>query len=171
MQTAPGDQRRESVNGISWARARSSRETAPPGPERLGRLRPALILAVAIICTGCFGAEAQLAGRSVDEFHAQVDAGQFDQIYARASAEFQRATTQEDWTALLTAVQRKLGKVQTSRQATISVSGGSFGTAVNMTYETKFTEGPATENFSWAIRGGAAVLVGYRINSLLLITR
>lgn len=44
-------------------------------------------------------------------------------------------------------------------------------TAVNLTYRTRFTEGTATEAFSWAIRQGRAPLVGYRIESAALVVR
>jgi hypothetical protein len=120
---------------------------------------------------GCFGADAELAGRSVDTFHAQFNEAAYREIYAGGSDEFKRATKEADWVALLEAVRRKLGRVVEAKQSSIHVTTGTFGTAVNQTYSTRFTDGAATESFSWAIRNGKAILVGYRIESPQLITR
>jgi hypothetical protein len=142
------------------------------GQSARGRRRLAgTLVAAAIVLTSCFGQDADLAARAVDQFHDQLNAGQFHDIYSQSSEEFRNATKESDWTALLGAVQRKLGKVTSSKQTSVNVSTGTFGTAVNQSYATQFANGTGTENFSWAIRGGKAVLVGYRIDSAQLVTQ
>ena len=40
-----------------------------------------------------------------------------------------------------------------------------------MTYDTEFAEGHATESFNWRVVDGKVRMVGYNIQSAILITR
>lgn len=128
-------------------------------------------MAAAIVFVSCFGANAQAADLAVEKFHSQMNAGAYDEIYSAASDEFKHATQQSDWTALLSAVRRKLGTVVDAKQTSVHATSGTFGDSVSQTYSTHFSDGDATELFNWAIRDNKAVLIGYRIESQQLITR
>lgn len=133
--------------------------------------RTVALALVGLVLMSCFGAESGEADRAVDTFHEQMNAAQYHDIYIAASDEFRGATPERDWIELLAAVQRKLGKVVKTQRTNVQVTTGTFGTAVNQVFSTTFSDGGATERFSWAIRDTKAVLVGYRIESPQLITR
>lgn len=122
--------------------------------------------------TACsFGPDKATAEAAVVRFHEQLNASAFREIYADASSQFQGATTETAWTDLLTAVRRKLGSVEGTEQTSFNITTTPTLTAVNLTYRTRFTDGTATESFSWAIQDGRALLVGYRIDSAARVIR
>jgi hypothetical protein len=111
------------------------------------------------------------AERHVSEFHAMFNEGRFDAIYDAASDELRESSRREDLTALLAAVQRKIGKVTGSTNQTWNVRTQNLRTYVVLTQDTAFDSGRATETFQYVIRDDRAVLLGYNISSRELIVR
>ena len=142
----------------------AKRHTLPSGLFLL------LLLAASLACS--ITEEKSLAEEAVTQFHARLDAGQFQQIYSDADEAFKKATTEKDAIALFDAVHRKLGPVKESRQQTFFVKYDvTMGKIIRLTYGTEFAEGKGTEEFVWRISDGRARLMGYNINSPTLVIK
>ena len=112
-----------------------------------------------------------LSRGAVTHFHQQLDQQKFDDIYKEAAPDFQKATSQDQFVAIASAVHRKLGVVKDATQTSVNVNFDLSGTQVVAVYSTKFNDGDAIEKFTWKIAGAKAVLVGYDINSAALILK
>jgi hypothetical protein len=138
------------------------------------RLKPwgaALLFVVLLILPACSaGKSKQLAEQGVTNFHAQLDAEQYHEIFSNASLEFQKSGTEAEFVELFSAIHRKLGKVQNAKEQTFFINYGTSGTTVTLTYKTDFASGGASEQFVWRV-GEQAVLINYRVDSRLLITK
>ena len=104
------------------------------------------------------------AKAAVKHFHEQLDSGQFAVIYAETDPQFKSATSEQQFTDLLAAIHRKLGKVTSAEVAGWKVNTNTNGAFVALTYTTHFGAEQATEKFDWR-------LVGYRIESAALVTK
>ncbi|MEE4452608.1 DUF4019 domain-containing protein [Novosphingobium resinovorum] len=123
--------------------------------------------AVAAMLSGCNVKESiRDAGAEVVRFHAALDAGHSQAIWDATGADMRKATTQQQFVALLDAVHRKLGRVKSSKQVgwnSNSTTGGSFMTVTN---ETVFERGSGTEQFVFRKEeADKLALVGYHIQS------
>jgi len=125
-----------------------------------------------LLLGGCgSGDDLRIARESTTHVHAQMDSEQFADIYSQADDAFRAATKQQDFLDFISAVHRKLGKVQNASQGGYFVNFSTSGTQVRLNYRTKFEGGDAQEEFIWKIKGNQAVLVGYHINSNALVTK
>lgn len=105
------------------------------------------------------------------EFHTRIDEAEFKPIYEATHPDFKRATSEKDFLALLEAVHRKLGTIQSTSQEGWNVNSMNFKTNVGLSYKTKFAGGDAVETFHYRVEGDKAELVGYHINSTALIVK
>ena len=135
------------------------------------RLFIALIAACIALCACSMSADTAAAEQAVRKFHEQLDAGRFDEIYAASADELKKATTQQDFVALLGAVHRKLGNVKAADNTGWNVNYHTAGTFVTLGYKTTFDGGDAQEQFVFRLQDKAALLVGYHINSTALIVK
>ena len=136
-----------------------------------------LSFAAGAILTAClaFGGCNPIKGKGaaeagVKQFHEQLNKGDFKSIYAASHADLKKASTEKDFVALLEAVHRKLGLVQSSEPNGWHINAN-IQTNVLLSYKTKFAEGDGIETFNYRIEGEKAVLVGYNIASNALITK
>lgn len=113
----------------------------------------------------------EIAERAVQKFHNQLNAGQFQQIYAESDEAFKKGTTEEQAVQLFDAVRRKLGTVQQAKLAGWHVNATTGGTVVTLGYEVDFSEGKGTEQFVYHVSGDKVMLFNYNVNSPLLVTR
>jgi len=142
-------------------------------------LRIAVLCALALLpvvaAASCAGfAVKGDAESAVAIFHAQLDDGRYADIYEASDDVFKDTTPRSGFIEVLQAVRRKLGAVRASNQTQFfsqERSGMNGGSCVELTYDTDFTDGRATETFHWRVANGRARLVAYNINSALLITR
>jgi hypothetical protein len=111
------------------------------------------------------------AERAVEKFHSQLNAGQFQQIYAESDEAFRKVVTEEQAIQLFGAVRSKLGTVQQAKLSGWHVNATTGGTAVTLSYEVEFSEGKGTEQFVYHVSGDKALLFNYNVNSPLLITK
>jgi hypothetical protein len=111
------------------------------------------------------------ADDAVTQFHAQLNEERYHEIYGLVSDDFHKATSEREFTELLAAVHHKLGAVETSSPGAWRINYNPSGTVVRANYETRFSEGKATEEFSWVISGNQTYLLRYHINSKELITK
>jgi hypothetical protein len=126
----------------------------------------------ALVLVGCGSGDAiRFAQEGVTHLHSQMDNEQFGDIYSQADDAFRGATKQQDFLDFVGAVHRKLGKVRNASQSGYFVNFSTSGTQVRLNYQTKFEGGDAQEEFVWHVSGKQALLVGYHINSIALITK
>lgn len=131
-----------------------------------------LLTVVALLLGSCsFGKHKETAEKAVAKFHQQFNAGQYREIYTQCGEGFRQATSEADAIALFEAVHRKLGSVVGTKQLGWNVNTTPGGTFVRIGYETTFSEGKGQEDFTFQMNGGQALIVGYNVNSPLLITK
>jgi hypothetical protein len=133
-------------------------------------LLPALLFSAALAACS-FSADTKKIEQEVQHFHDLLDAGKSAAIYAAASDEFKKASTQEDFVALLDAVHRKLGDFKSTSQKGWNVNYNTSGKFVTITYETVYAEGKAAEQFVYRVSDEEALLVGYHVSSNVLILK
>src|SRR6266568_4276729 len=109
---------------------------------------------LSMILASCNFAEASgAADQAVEQFHRQYAAEQWSAMYDASDAQFRGATSASDWTALMSAVRRKLGGFRSTSRGNVNVVSGTGGTTVTQSFDTTFDDGHATEQFRWAISG------------------
>lgn len=147
--------------------------------ERPPRKTSEVFLWVALALLPIFGAaslfglafyrEHNEANRYAAQFHSALNAGQFEQICARASRQFRDSESQDKVVAFLQMVHTKLGQERSATMTGIRVNATTHGTYVITSYSTRFDNGPAAETFTWLRQDGALELVGYHVDSDALI--
>lgn len=121
---------------------------------------------------GCsFGKDVPIAEKAADAFHAQLDAGQFDAIYAGGSADLKATAKPADMTALLSAVHRKMGAFKSGKTAGWNDNVTTDGHMITLNYSATYQNGAASEEFVYRMDNGQARLAGYHINSNQLVLR
>jgi hypothetical protein len=131
-----------------------------------------LTLVLALFLGACsFFVDSAPAEREVEHFHSLLDQGKFERWYEETGAEFKEVSKQAQFVPILEAVHRKLGDVKHAEKTRTDTNTGNRGTFVVLTYRTTFSEGEAAERFTFRIADNKPVLVGYNINSDLLITK
>jgi hypothetical protein len=133
-------------------------------------------LAALMMATACAGFAAKgTAETSIAKFHEQLDAEKYDEIWMEADDAFKKVTSQADFSALLAAMHRKLGRVVSTTQTDFfsqELAGtANTGSFISFTYQTVFAEGSGTEKFNWRVDGQRVRLVGYNISSNALILK
>ncbi|HMI18443.1 MAG TPA: hypothetical protein VK533_02750 [Sphingomonas sp.] len=122
--------------------------------------------------SGCsIGKDVPIAEQAVDGFHRQLNAGQFDAIYAASAADMKAVSPQTTLTALLGAIHRKLGLFKSGKVIGWNDNASTSGHFITLNYSAVYANGPADENFVYRMDGQQAVLAGYHINSDQLILR
>ena len=131
-----------------------------------------IAIAVALTISGCSTSkDTELAEKKVAEFHSLLDTKRFGEIYATSADDLRTAAKEQEFLALLEAVNRKLGTVKQADRQAWNVNYHTSGVFVTLTYKTAYTEGDASEQFIYRITDGQAKLVGYHVNSNVLITK
>ena len=129
------------------------------------------LLTICFVFGGCNPIKGkESAEAAVKQFHEQLNKGDFKGIYAATEADFKKASSEKDFVALLDAVHRKLGLVQSSEPNGWRINATGHVNVV-LAYKTKFAEGDGVETFNYQVEGEKAVLVGYNIASNALITK
>lgn len=132
--------------------------------------RPASVwlLALPLLLASCGGTDE--AKRGVANFRARAAQTSFSEIYWRAAPEFRQSATEEQFLRVMTALDGKLGPWKSAGEPAWNVTRGTAGQVVNLTYQSQFSKGAVSEQFTWRIENGEPVLLGYHVNSPLLIT-
>ncbi len=135
---------------------------------RLGS-RILVLATTALLLTSC-STGTEEGKRGVAEFRARVSQRAFGEIYRTAAPEFRQAATQDQFLRLMEGLERKLGAWQSASEPVWNVQRGTGGHLVVLTYRSQFARGPENEQFSWRVEQGAPLLLGYHVNSALLVT-
>jgi len=112
-----------------------------------------------------------IAEAQISIFHDQMNADQFAEIYESTHKDFKSNTSKETTDKLFSAIRRKLGKIESSKMVNWNVNTHNTVTTVVLVSNTKFTDGEATETFTYRVDGEKALLIGYNINSLDMLIR
>jgi hypothetical protein len=130
-----------------------------------------VILAGGLVGCGGLTKGKGAAEKAIARFHEQYNEGKLDDIWKEADPRFRAGAPREAYEQFMSALQRKLGKVTSTANAAWNVKSYNFNTTIAMTQTTVFEKGEGTESFTFAMDGTNAVLVGYKIDSMDLITR
>jgi len=127
--------------------------------------------AALLALSGCSAGQDKTAAEAgVAQFHRQLQAGDYHEIYRGAAAEFRQSGSENSAVRFLDTVNERLGAVQRANQQNWRVNFTSGGNMVILDYATEFAHGRGVENFVFRVQGGQAKLVGYHINSGDLIS-
>jgi hypothetical protein len=129
----------------------------------------ACVIASALIVAGCGGTDT--AKRGVEEFRSRAAQRAYVEIYRAAGPELRQGTTEEQFERFMTAIDRKLGAWQSAEEPGWNVMRGTAGHLVRLTYQSQFERAGANEQFLWRIEHGQPVLIGYHVNSPLLVAQ
>jgi Protein of unknown function (DUF4019) len=130
------------------------------------------VVCLVFLVAGC-GGKQQIANAeaAVTQFHADLNAGNFNQIYLASDPAMKNASSQEKFVALLDAIHRKLGAVKSANRQTFFINYTTSGKFLRLTYATQYDADSATEEFVFRINGDNVTLAGYHINAEALITK
>jgi Protein of unknown function (DUF4019) len=137
------------------------------------RMKGWLLAGLGFIALGScsLSADQRLATEAVSQFHSLYNTEDYSSLYASTDDAFKKATAEADYVAFMSAIHRKLGAQKSSTSTGWTVSQTLSGTQVVLTFTTEFAEGAASERFVFRMASGKAYLLGYNINSPLLIIR
>jgi len=148
----------------------------PPPPDPLrkrGRTRLVIWIILAVLASivillnlgkGAYQAY-YLASDATDHFHRQLDAADYDGIYADASHEFRRAATRAESVKFLETVHHKMGESGKRSTAGFHVNWRNGRWWIDAAYNTQFTLGQGQESFIWVMEQDRLRLYGYHIDS------
>ncbi len=129
----------------------------------------ALVVALCFCAVRSFDAERRAAEMATVTFHSDYNAEQWQEIYRHTDPHFSKATTEADFTQLLTIVHRKMGNFVASRLTHWRAKAYPDGTNVVLEYETEWERGKGVEQFEFEIKGGKPALAKYMCNSPRLL--
>jgi hypothetical protein len=101
-------------------------------------------------------------GQAAERFHAQFNAGQYDEICTEADEAF---AVQEQQKHFLEQIHKKLGDAGATRQVHINVNAMTSGTFVVSEFTTSFDQGQGEEWFTWRKSGTSLKLYRYDVRS------
>jgi hypothetical protein len=126
-------------------------------------------VAAGLALTSCSGGEnLASADLAVQRFHQQLNAGQFESIYANAAPAWKATTSKSETIKLFAAVRSKLGAYQSGTRNSWRVNYGTNASTVIL-FESVYEKGKAQETFTFANEENSP-LMGYNVNSDALIT-
>ena len=139
--------------------------------KKMLRLCGAILGLIVAACSNVVDTSA--AESKVTVFHQMLDGDLGAEIYSHASTDLQKAASEKDFVALISAVHRKLGTVVSSEKVGWFVQATTSGTFVTLNYKTVFSKDGAEgmERFVFRTSEGEPLLAGYFINSTALVTR
>ena len=125
-----------------------------------------LVMAVMVAIAGCSAGQDKAAAEAgVAQFHRQMNAREYHDIYDAADPAFRQSGSEGAAIRFLDQVRERLGTVRRTEQRSWRVNFTPEGRTVALEYATEFTEGRGIENFIFRIADGRTTLVGYHINS------
>ena len=128
------------------------------------------IAAFGLALSGCsVSRDKASAETEVAHFHQLLDAGRFHDIYAAAEPEFRATGSEQMAFGVFQMIHDRLGAFRSSHESGWRVNFQPGGNMVHLTYNTQFASAVGAEDFVFRIRGGAARLVGYHVNSPALV--
>ena len=140
---------------------------------RFNRPRAAFCLLLsAFLLSGCAEERRPIPGgaqETIDRVTEDIAAGRHDKVYEEAAPEWRGAVGAEEHGRILERVRERLGAVRgrtlhTGREQQ-SASAPLSGHTLELTYQTSFERGDATERFTLVEREGRWLLAGYFVSA------
>jgi hypothetical protein len=122
-------------------------------------------------CTSALRMGSRLAQPAVQQFHQQLDAGQYQAICNQAAEGFCASGADGEAVRFLKGVHEKLGHAGAAKGGPINVNAGTAGTFVTAQFDTSFALGPAVETFTWIKSGSTLKLYRYDVQSNALFLK
>jgi hypothetical protein len=127
---------------------------------------PAVILLALNIWSCSSTASAKIAQQGVSQFRAEMEAGQFQKMYAEGDELLRTKHNEEDFVRLMAAFQKALGPPQYTQLTRARESWfWSKDKHVTLPYKTTWARSEGTESFDFLIRDGQPVLDSYVITA------
>jgi len=127
------------------------------------------LIASALLVAACGGTDE--AKHGVAEFRSRAAQKSYGEIYRTAGAELRQTATEEQFERFMTTLDRRLGTWQSAAEPAWNVTRGTGGHLVRLTYQSQFAKGAASEQFVWRMQTDGPALLGYHVNSPLLIAQ
>lgn len=127
------------------------------------------VIASALLVAACGGTDE--AKHGVAEFRSRAAQKSYGEIYRTAGAELRKGATEEQFERFMTTLDRRLGTWQSAAEPAWNVTRGTGGHLVRLTYQSQFAKGAASEQFVWRMENGGPALLGYHVNSPLLMVQ
>lgn len=115
-------------------------------------------------------ADTKAAENAVAAFHQAMDAEQYGPIYDQSDSGMKTAITRDRFVKLLGIFHQKLGAFRSGKTVGWNDNATTSGHFLTLNRTAEFARGPATEQFIFRVDADHAQLVGYHVNSDLLIT-
>ena len=129
----------------------------------------ALVLAGVGLISGPLAKYHELGNQAVQQFHEQLAAGEYAEIYDTADETLRESTSKSDFVNLLQSVHEKLGNVQGLNSSWKGVAfHGDQRATIALYFDTTFTNGTGTEQFVWQEHNNRVTLSRYQIKSKVL---
>jgi hypothetical protein len=122
-------------------------------------------------CGSGFRMASRLSEPAVQQFHQELDAGQYEAICGQAAEGFCGNGADGETVRFLKGVHEKLGNVGAVQRGMINVNANTGGTFVTIQYNTSFALGPAQETFTWIKGANTLRLYRYSVQSNALFTK
>jgi hypothetical protein len=127
---------------------------------------PAVILLALNIGSCSSTASVKIAQQGVSQFRTEMEAGQFQKIYADGDDLLRTKHNEEDFVRLMTAFQNALGPSQDTRLTRARESWfWSKDKHVSLRYKTTWAKGEGAESFVFLVRDGRPILDSYVITA------
>jgi hypothetical protein len=129
------------------------------------------VLALSVLLAACHPLQdASQVDAAVEQFHTRLASGDDDAIYREAGPEYQRSLDAQTNRNFLARVRRKMGTPGRATRTGYNVMYNPGGATVNTQYQVSYSNGAAAETFVWRVKDGKATLLGFTINSPLMLT-
>jgi len=126
-----------------------------------------LLIAAAALAACSMGQDMSAADSAVADFHAKLNAGQFEAITDASGPEIKNGDV--DFAQLIAAVHTKLGTFRSTSRQGFNDNINNDDHTFTASYASVYSTGPATENFVYRLSGGKPVLIGYHVESAALL--
>jgi hypothetical protein len=121
-------------------------------------------MTAALALGGCsVGQDLSSGGTAVEDFHRQLNAGQFAAIESAADTEIKAVPG--GFAPVLDHIHARLGKVMSSTRTGFNDRVDNGDHRLDLVYGTKFEKGDGVEEFVFRIVDGKPVLAGYHVKS------
>ena len=128
-----------------------------------------IIAACGLFAAGCEASKGKpFAEKAVEEFHTQLNAQQYSQIYGNLAEDFRKSVDEKQVESVLSTIHQKLGAFKSNKQTGFNVGSTNGVSAIKLDYEAEFAEGKATESFTFKVEGEKVSMMAFNIESDVL---
>ena len=122
---------------------------------------------LALLCfQGCSTtAYEKVAEKCVDQFHQELNAQQFQHLYAMTDEAYRSNMSEEKSAEFFKALREKLGKVTRKELQSVNTDYSQLGITLTLVYATNFDSGLHKESFIWRIDNNQGRLIRYDIDT------